>query len=161
MVARKKTRKKKVSKSSSRSSVTKSSKVARSAHHKATEKMIITAVLSILVIAFVVWFSQDFRAEGQAYQVGLELQEQEAIAVAVVTSCQTSEGCQYVNSVAQSLGSAQISLNGNVVDPYQLVYYDASGLEVTGATSLNWQNDGVQTVGYLGARYPVSSIGLE
>ena len=165
MATHKKVNKKKLSRSgsklSSKSSHTQSSVAARSAHRLATEKMVVVAVISILVIGFVVWFSQDFQAEGQAYRIGLELADQEARAVAIVTSCQTSAGCEYVDSVANGLAINGVSLNGVAVDPYQLVYYDATGNELMGIARSSLNDDGVTTVGYLGVRYPVSNIVLE
>ncbi len=157
MAASKKTIKKKSSKAKTRSSDVRSSSVSSSAHRRATEKMVIAAIISMFIIGFVVWFSQDFQAEGQAYSIGLEIENQQAIAIAVVTSCQTPGGCAYVDSVAMNLGDNNIYLNGDAVDPYQLVYFDASGYEVAGE-AYNLIEDGVVTVSYLGERYPVSYV---
>jgi len=138
----------------------KSSKKVISSHHKKTERMIITAIVSIILIAFVVWFSQDFPAQGMAYQVGLELEEQEEISIATLTACQDS--CDYTRSVANGLGEASLYVDGNQVDPYQMVYYNDQGDEiVVGVSSLNFISDGIETVGYLGNRYPVGSVTIQ
>lgn len=157
MAAQKKVNKKKLQTSRNKHSSLKSSNAAVSVHKKATEKMIITGILSILIIGLIVWFSQDFPAEGHAYQIGLELEHQEGIAIATLSSCQ--ESCDYTLSVAEALGNAELAINGNPVDPYQVVYYNNLGVELTvSVSSLNFVSDGVETVGYLGNRYPVETL---
>lgn len=153
MVVRKKAKRKVVKKS-------KLSKKEISLHHKKVEKIVITALISIIVIAFVVWFSQDFPAQGMAYQIGLELEEQEQISIATMTACQDS--CDYVLTVANGLGEAGLYIGSNQVDPYQVVYYNDLGEEiVVGVSSLNFISDGVETVGYLGNRYPVELVTIQ
>ena len=161
MAARRKTSSKRAKSSTRKNSRLRSSPQAVSAHRRATEKMLTAAFFSIAIIAFVVWFSQDFQAEGQAYRVQLELESQDDIALAVSTSCQTQGGCTYVHSVATSLGEKKLYLHGEAVDPYQLVYYTAEGSEVSGATSLDFARDDIVTVGYLGKRYPVDRLSVK
>ena len=159
MAVRKRARKAS-SKRTKKSSSPQVSSAVHSGHGGATARMIRTALLSVLIIAFVVWFSQDFQAEGHAYRIQLELEEEHDIALAVATSCQSQDGCTYVKSVASSLGAAQLYLHGEKVDPYQLVYYNAKGSEVSGASSLDFVGDGVVTVGYFGKRHPASSLSV-
>ncbi len=163
MAARKKAVKKRTRKKPvrSRSTISKSQRPIRSlAHKNYTEKMIITAVISIVIIGFIVWFSQDFPAEGQAYQIQLELEENTEIVTAILTSCQTTSGCEYVLSVIDVLEVDKVFLDGIAVDPYQLVYYGASGEEITGVASGNLAADGVVTIGHLGTRYTVNSFSI-
>ena len=158
MAARKKAVKKRTRKSSPKRRKTISNHKTVSAH-KYNEKMVITAIISILIIGFVVWFSQDFPAQGQAYHAELDLENYKDIATATLTSCQTTGGCEYVLSVIETFDIDTLYLNGEAIDPYQVVYYDATGKEVSGEVT-NLVDDGVVTIGHLGTRYNLESLSI-
>ena len=162
MVARKKksTRKKvPYKRNNKKNSRSKYTNKMTAAHKRATEKMLLVAFVSVLVVAFVVWFSQDFPAEGQAYRMQLELESKQDIALKVATSCQTKDSCLYVKTVADTLGDLDVTLNRVKVDPYSLVYYLGDGSLAEGMHK-NFLDDGVRTVSYKGNRYPIEKLSI-
>ncbi|MBT4447062.1 hypothetical protein HOA92_01245 [archaeon] len=158
-MAKRKTTNKKTSRSK-KSSRSKASMISprKTSAHKYNEKMIITAIISIIIIGFVVWTSQDFPAQGQAYQINLELQDQKDISRLSLTSCQSPGGCAYVNSVVEDLKIKNVKINSLSTSTWALIFYDIKGNEVTGTASGNFKEDGVVTVGYQGVRYPINSL---
>ena len=157
MVKRKTTAKK--VKKKSRSSKSKSSRTSprKTSAHKYNEKMIITAMVSVIFIGLVIWVSQDFPAQGQAYQVQLDLQEKVDLSTTVLTSCQTSNGCAFIESIINH-GAEQATINKMKVNIYELVFYDFKGEEISGTFSGDLKADGVVTVGYKGFRFPVDDL---
>ena len=133
------------------------------------EKTIIIAILGVLVLVVLVWFSQDFPAQGQAYSLGLEVEQAKNINRDLLTYCDSPGSCAFVNEVIDEFSTTNFLLNGKEVSAYELTYYGKKGVQITlpidwvieGSFDQTMNELGVKTIGYQGSRYPVSRIAVE
>jgi len=141
------------------------------------EKTVLVGIIGVLVLVTLVWFSQDFPAQGQAIQMEWAVEQQINTNVDLMTDCNNS--CELVDTLATL--KQEFTIYNLKVNTYELTFYDKTGKEIELSTDQKYilqqdefkvsleanglkaalkQEIGVDlaTVGHLGKRYPAFSI---